>query len=441
MTSLGHGIRRGTADQAGGGGVSTQPRFYGWFLVVVLAAIVGINFGFCYTGASVTNASMAAEMGLSRGMLGLGFTAFVLMVGCSAPVSARLVHRYGPRRTLALGSGLVAIGALLLTLVVDSGWSYVAVYGGVVALGSGLGALIPAQSCVANWFVKRRSFGLAIVLAGSGVAGSVAAPLINQAIAWNGGDWRGGWYCVFAAACVSGCLALWLVRDRPADMGQRPDGQAASDADAEAAGVSPAPACTLRQAMRTRAYWLITVAAVGETVPSSAVLAHGVPHLRDLGHAPEVAAGAISLFALSSVAGKLGAGYLCDRFEPRYMWTCFILVLSASVVLATQARGLPMMIAFACTLGVGAGGALTCWHSTVAHYFGPRAFPTILGSQMPFSNAFAAVSPFLTGLAFDRVGSYQTAFYAMALMGAVLACLVLLAPSAAEHRRQLAQPG
>src|SRR5690606_19279523 len=102
----------------------------------------------------------------------------------------------------------------------------IAVYGGVVALGSGLGALIPAQSCVANWFVKRRSFGLAIVLAGSGVAGSIAAPLINQAIAWNGGDWRGGWYCVFAAACVSGALALWLVRDRPADMGQRPDGVA-----------------------------------------------------------------------------------------------------------------------------------------------------------------------------------------------------------------------
>lgn len=420
--------------------MSPQPRFYGWFLVVVLAAIVGINFGFCYTGASVTNASMAAEMGLSRGMLGLGFTAFVLMVGCSAPVSARLVGRYGPRRTLAAGSALVAIGALLLTIVVDGGWSYIAVYGGVVALGSGLGALIPAQSCVANWFVKRRSFGLAIVLAGSGVAGSIAAPLINQAIAWNGGDWRGGWYCVFAAACVSGALALWLVRDRPEDMGQRPDGVAATGAAGDGGpALATAPPSTLRQAMGTRAYWLITVAAVGETVPSSAVLAHGVPHLRDLGHSPEIAAGAISLFALSSVAGKLGAGYLCDRFEPRYMWTCFILVLSAAVVLATQARGLPMMVAFACTLGVGAGGALTCWHSTVAHYFGPRAFPTVLGSQMPFSNAFAAVSPFLTGLAFDRMGSYQTAFYAMAAMGAVLACLVLLAPSAEHHRHQLAQ--
>ena len=419
--------------------MSARRPFYGWLLVVVLAAIVGINFGFCYTGASVTNAAMATEMELTRGMLGLGFTAFVLMVGCSAPVSARLVARYGPRRTLAAGSALVAVGALLLTIVVDSGWSYIAVYGGVVAMGSGLGALIPAQSCVANWFVKRRSFGLAIVLAGSGVAGSVAAPLINQAIEWNGGDWRGGWYCVFAAACVSGLLALWLVRDRPEDIGQTPDGRPVGEhADTDAAATG-APAMTLRQAMGSRAYWLITVAAVGETVPSSAVLAHGVPHLRDLGHSPEVAAGAISMFALASVAGKLAAGWLCDRFEPRYMWTCFILVLSASVVLATLAHSLPMMIAFACTLGVGAGGALTCWHSTVAHYFGPRAFPTVLGSQMPFSNAFAAVSPFLTGLAFDRMGSYQTAFYLMAAMGAVLACLVLLAPSRQRHRQQLAQ--
>lgn len=416
------------------------PRFYGWFLVCVLAAIVGINFGFCYTGASVTNASMAAEMGLSRGMLGLGFTAFVLMVGCSAPISARLVIRFGPRRTLALGSGLVALGALLLTLIVTDGWSYVAVYGGVVALGSGLGALIPAQSCVTNWFVRHRGFGLAIVLTGSGVAGSIAAPLINQAISWNGGDWRGGWYCVFAAACVSGLLALAFVKDRPEQMGQRPDGAAGpagTTATGDAAG--EAPAWTLAQAMRTRAYWLIGLAAVGETVPSSAVLAHGVPHLRDLGHSPEVAASAISIFALSSVGGKLSAGWLCDRFDPRYMWTAFILVLSAAVVVATLARDLPMMVAFAVLLGLGAGGALTCWHATVARYFGPRSFAMVLGSQMPFSNAFAALSPFLTGLAFDRQGTYQTAFLSMAALGAVLAVFVLMAPSVGQHARRWAQ--
>lgn len=416
--------------------MTPKPKFYGWFLLIVLATIVGINFGFCFTGASVTNSSMAAEMGLSRSMLGLGFTAFILMVGCSAPVSAKLVSRYGPRRTLAMGSLLVAIGAMLLTLVVDSGWSYVAVYGGVVAMGSGLGALIPAQTCVTSWFIKRRSLGLAIVLAGSGVAGSIAAPLINQAIFWNGGDWRGGWYCVFAAACVSCCLALIFVRDRPRDIGQEPDGGAASN---EVIGMpvtirATDRVWTMSQAMRTPAYWLIGLAAVGETVPSSSVLAHGVPHLMDLGHKPEVAAGAISIFALSSVAGKLGAGYLCDRFDPRYMWAVFIMVLSAAVVVATLARDLKMLILFAMLLGVGAGGSLTCWHSTVAHYFGPCAFAKILGSQMPFTNAFAALGPFLTGVAYDRFGTYQSAFFVMAAMGAVLACLVLMAPSAEKHR-------
>lgn len=408
-----------------------KSRFYGWFLVTVLSCIVGINFGFCYTGASVTNASMAAEMNLSRSMLGLGFTAFVLMVGCSAPVSARLVNRYGARFTLALGSGLVAFGALLLTLVVNSGWSYVAVYGGVVALGSGLGALIPAQSCVTNWFIKRRGVGLAIVLTGSGVAGSIAAPLINQAIVWNGGDWRGGWYCVFAAACVAFALSLLFVKERPEMLGQRPDGETAPEpGDARPAGPSTIdPGWSLGEAMRTRSYWLISLAAVGETVPSSAALAHGVAHLRDLGHSPEVAASAISLFALTSVGGKLSAGYLCDRFEPGRMWTLYILMLSGAVLLATLARSVPMMIAFAVVLGLGAGGALTCWHATVARHFGPAAFATILGSQMPFSNAFAALAPFLTGLAFDRFGSYESAFYMMATLGALLAILVFTLPT------------
>jgi len=300
----------------------------------------------------------------------------------------------------------------------------------VVALGSGLGALIPAQSCVTSWFIRHRGLGLAIVLTGSGLAGSVAAPLINQAIEWNGGDWRGGWYCVFAAACVSTALSLIFVRDRPEQMGQRPDGDVL-DVSAPAATVD-APAWTLKQAVRTRAFWFISLAAVGETVPSSAVLAHGVPHLRDLGHDPAVAASAISIFALASVGGKLSAGWLCDRFDPRIMWTLYILVLSASVVVATLARDLPTMYAFATLLGLGAGGSLTCWHSTVAYYYGPRSFAVMLGSQMPFTNAFAALSPFLTGLAFDRLGTYDHAFYAMAALGAVLAVVVLLAP-APEH--------
>ena len=276
------------------------------------------------------------------------------------------------------------------------------------------------------------------MLTGSGVAGSIAAPLINQSIAWAGGDWRGGWYCVFAAACVSLVLSLLFVKERPESIGQRPDGDSAEEhARAAQSAAKTAPRTwKLNDAVRTRAYWFISLAAVGETVPSSAALAHGVAHLRDLGHTPEVAASAISMFALASVGGKLSAGYLCDRFEPGRIWTLFILMLSAAVVVATLAESLPMMVSFSVLLGLGAGGALTCWHATVARHFGPGAFATILGSQMPFSNAFAALAPFLTGLAFDRLGSYELAFYLMAMLGAVLALLVFVMPSP-ESRPQI----
>jgi cyanate permease len=85
------------------------------------------------------------------------------------------------------------------------------------------------------------------------------------------------------------------------------------------------------------------------------------------------------------------------------------------------------MFLFTGLLGFGAGAALVCWHATVANYYGPAAFASILGAQMPFSNAVSAAAPFLVGLVYDLRGSYTPAFYAVAAFAAVTAVLLLTA--------------
>jgi predicted MFS family arabinose efflux permease len=178
--------------------------------------------------------------------------------------------------------------------------------------------------------------------------------------------------------------------------------------------------------MRTPALWLISAAAIGESSAATAAVAHAVPHLRDLGHTLTAAAGAFSLFGICSIAGKLSVGFLCDRLEPRYVWVPCIVMMGVAIWVATIAESTVAMYLFTGMLGFGSGAALTSWHATIANYFGPASFASILGAQMPFNNLLAAAAPFLVGLAYDAQRTYVPAFYVVASI-ALLAAVLLMA--------------
>jgi sugar phosphate permease len=410
-------------------------KFFGWKLLIALSTIVSVNLGVAYVGASVINAPMAKDLGLSRGTLGLGSTVFVLCVGLGAPLVARVINSMGARRSLFIGSLLVATGAFLLAVWVSEGWQYVLTYGVLLGLGTAFGALIPAQTCASTWFERRRALALALVLTGSGLGGLLFAPLLTRVIVLADGNWRAAWYVVIVAALIVALISLLVVRNRPSDLGQQPDGgavQLAPGGGSHTTGTASSvyrtrERWTVRAAMRTPAFWLIGVAAVGECVPSVAAIAHAVPHLRDLGHTAEAAAAALGLFAICTIAGKLSVGFLCDRVEPRYVWSAAIVLMGLAVVVATRAQTAGAMYLFTGMLGFGSGAALTCWHATVANYFGPTAFASILGALMPFTNAVSAAAPFLVGLAYDSQSSYTAAFYAVSVVSIVSAVLLLAA--------------
>jgi MFS family permease len=412
--------------------------FYGWKLIAVLSAAVSVNLGTAYVGAGVVNAAMAKDLHLTRGMLGLGSTILVLVMGLASPIAARIVNAAGARITLCAGSLMTALGSLLLALWVSNAWQYVVVYGGIVGIGASFGALIPAQACTSMWFKNKRGLAMSLVLAGSGLGGSISAPLLTRVISLANGNWRVAWYYVLGAALLVGLAALLFVKNQPADCGQLPDGGAGapdlprgSSSSRLSSVYRTVESWTVREAVRTPAFWLIGIAAVGESIPSTAAVVHAVPHLRDLGHSAAAAGAALGLFSICTIFGKLSAGFLCDRAEPRYAWSASIMLMGFAVYVATRAQTSPAMYLFVIMLGLGSGAALTCWHATVANYFGPTLFASVLGAQMPFSNAAAAATPFLVGLAYDAQHSYTVAFYVVAAIsvGAAVPLLAAAPPS------------
>jgi len=442
-----------STDVMPGAQMTDARNFYGWKLLAALSVIVAVNLGVTYVGAGVINAPMAKDLHLGRGMLGLGSTVFILTNGLVAPVVAQVLNAWGARLTLCIGSLLVALGAFLLATWVSQGWHYVLAYGLILGLGNGFGALIPAQTCASTWFERKRALAMALVLTGSGLGGLISAPLMARLIVVAHGNWRVAWYFVLAAALSAALVSLLFVRNRPSDCGQRSDGGLADAGQRDAAGRPSAGTVpsvyrtrerwTVGEAARTRALWLIGLAAVGESAAATGALAHAVPHLRDLGHSAEAAAAALGVFSIFTIVGKLSIGLLCDRMEPRNAWSACIMMMGLAVWVATRAQSDAAMFLFTGMLGFGSGAALTCWYATVANYFGPAAFASILGAQMPFNNTVAAAAPFLVGLIYDAQGSYTQAFYVVAAFSATAALVLLAAtpPRRAPSRADRAARG
>jgi MFS family permease len=412
--------------------------FYGWKLLAALAAVVAVNQGATYLGASVINAPMAKDLGMSRGTLGLGSTVFVLCIALLAPLVARAVNSFGTRATMCIGSLLVALGSILLATCVTRGWHFVVCYGFLLGTGCGFGSMVPAQSCATLWFEKRRAMALALVLVGGGLGGSISAPLLTRLIAAAHGNWRAGWFCVFAAALTVALMSILFVKNRPEDVGQIADGVAGGDAIPVGKISSDVVArrsrvyrtrdhWTVREALHTPAFWLLTLASVGESVPGTAAIAHAVPHLRDLGHTAAAAGSAIGIFSICSIVGSLVVGFTCDRMDPRIAWAVCILMIGSSVFIATRAQSDVAMYLFTGMIGFGSGAALTCWHATVGNYFGPTSFPSIVCAQMPVSTTLAAASPFLVGMVYDVRGSYTPAFLVLGAFSVLTAVLLFFA--------------
>ncbi len=410
--------------------------FYGWILVAILWVIYLINIAFPYYGAGIMNAYMAESLNMDRSILGLGFTFILLFSGLPGPLIALCLNKKGVRFTLVLGSLIIIIGALLMALVVTEGWQYVIVFGIIVGTGVGFGGGMAVQTGVTLWFSKKRALAMSIVLTSAGIGGFIAAPLLDRIIAAADGVWKAGWFFVAGMSALAALLAVFLVKNRPSDLGQVPDGIMEGEGPADSSDTKPVSAGKVYRATmdrqvgdaaKTMAFWLIIAASVSYIGPLVVFIAHGVIHLRDLGHSPAVAAVSLGLLTLCSIAGRLLAGALGDRIEPRYIWSAGLLLCMGGILLVINAATLIEMYLYAVLLGVGYGAAYICMVTIISNYYGVNSFASIMGILIPITTVASSLAPYLTGLAYDRLGSYSTAFMITAVLCLIGAVLIFFA--------------
>jgi len=422
--------------------MTRQSDFYGWKLLAVFWIILFANFAFPLYGASVVNTYMAEALHWDRTQLGLAYAIYQLMIGVPAPLIAILIVRKGVRFTAALGCSVVAAGALLMSSVVHTSLQTDLVYGVMIGLGAMTGGVLVSQTAINRWFNRYKGLAITLVHTGGTFGGFVAARSLDKVIRVSGDNWRAGWWLIAANSVICTLLALVFVRERPADLGQFPDGAT------EAAALSSQRAAkervhktnedwTLMDALRTPAIWLILISLLGFSAGYPLYIAHGNAHLRDLGYTPAQAASSISIMLLSALFGTLFFAAVADRIEPRLVWAAGSIVFAAGMLLAMRASGDFGLYLYAILLGTSFGVCFSAMMVLPANYYGVKGYPPVVSFMMVIGTTAGAVGATLAGLVFDHFHSYSPVFYFVAALSLVSALALLIMKPARKRAAPL----
>ena len=247
---------------------------------------------------------------------------------------------------------------------------------------------------------------------GMGLSGTLM-PLMVWLIAQYG--WRNTLFLVGIGIWVLGFPISLLMRRRPEDYGQVPDGEAPPETGKErppaiATAAATAPDFTVRQAMATPAFWLFTVAMLLHSIAHSGFFVHEVPFLMSVGIPQETAAVAGMFILLTSLVGRLGFSWLADVLDKRHVLAMAFALQAVGTFLFAYTSEVWQLIPFIIIFSSGYGGTMPLRPIFQRAYFGRQAFGTIQGIIMAFGTVGAISGPVLVGWLRDITGTYQPAF-------------------------------
>ena len=204
----------------------TEKKFYGWKVVVVTAVLYALLGNFGLAAAQITIPVMALDpaVGMDRTMIGIGFTVFILMQGLPGPLIGKFVEKYGAKMAFIASSSLIILAGVLLGLFAGASTAaYIVLFGVLLSFSSTLGGQVATQTTIGSWFVVKRGLAMAVTMGLGGVV-AFSFPLIANAAIGQEGNWPMGFFLISVMGAVSLVVALLFMRNKPADMGQAPDG-------------------------------------------------------------------------------------------------------------------------------------------------------------------------------------------------------------------------
>lgn len=369
-------------------------------------------------------APIAQELGWDKAAINGAYSLTVLVSGLVGFGIGRALDRFGARALMSAGSIILGASLLLLSRV-HTLWQFDAVWGAGFGLGTALTYYPVSFTVVANWFDKRRMNALAMVTFMGAFSSVVFYPL-NGALAAVYG-WR-------EAVAILGVIQIVVtlplhaivVRRHPEDLGLRPDGGAHAGPAPQTLSGIPLP-----QALRARAFWVITASISLSFFAATAVTVEHIAFLISRGFAPQLVATIVGLWGIAYLPGRTIVANAGRGLPLQYLLAAFIAIEAAGVAILLNAHSVWAIVAYLIVFAGAYGAIAPLRASIMAEHFGRRAYGAIITTQGIPVAILSALGPLACGRLIDAFGypaSFEGCIAALAL-GALLMLVPMPLPA------------
>ena len=164
--------------------------------------------------------------------------------------------------------------------------------------------------------------------------GALLAPLMGRAMDAYG--WRAISMGLGISVLVLTVPIALLVRNRPEEYGQHPDGDPSSDSEASAQEdlLEDDDGFTVGEALRTTAFWGITAAHGFSAVTAVTISVHIIPAMTDIGMSLAQAGTVVLIWGVAGSFSQLVGGFLGDRLPKRPLIAVAIAIQGAGMLIA-----------------------------------------------------------------------------------------------------------
>ncbi len=396
--------------------------FYGWWITLAAFCTFGISVGIPYYNIPFFYDYFEKTFGWSRADITLGFPLAALLTLWAGPV---LVHRFSPRKLILAGTALTCLAFLGFGRMGGRLWIYF-FFWFIYTVGYIFSGPIPHQVLVSQWFRKMRGRAMAVAYVGVAVGGSLGSYIVKPLTESLG--FQAALQIMGLVLFLAWPLAIWVIKDRPSEMSQHPDGAATS-----AAETAQKPR-EFRYLLRRPSFWLLAVGSLCSIGAIGAVNQHMKLVFLDQGFTDQSQLNSVwriaSMLTLwSSIAGRLVMGWLADRFPKKYVMTSTYLLVAITIplLLLVRPEQTRYLYVFAVLFGFGMGADYMLIPLMAAEQFGVNTLARAMAIILPTDTIGQTWLPYAVArlrLHFGDYGHALTAVFLLAFIGTVAIALL-----------------
>ena len=411
--------------------------FYGWWVVIGGMVSIAVSSGMFMHGFGFYFEPMRRQFGWSRTLISGAYTLSRVESGVLGPLGGWLVQRFESRIVMAGGFVILSLGLVLLSLTKNVPMFYASFL--ILSIGSGLAAWTPVVPALTNWFRRRRAMAVGLTMMGMGFGGIVVAPVVAFFI--DNFSWDKTALGCGVIALIIGIPLSRVMRYSPEQYGLLPDGDKPEDATEgsdepkQAAATEQEFDFTVKEALRSPAFWLMSIGHSVSLLTISSLSLHMVPYLEtELGFSTERAAAAYASVSAFLMAAQPVGGFLGDRLPKRYIAAGTMLGHASALLILALAGGFWLVILAAAIQGMSWGIRGPVITAMRGEYFGRKNFPMIQGYSHLVLMGGQIVGPMLLGYMADNY-SYSLGLKIIAAMTAAGMIMFLLMRNPQPPRR------